>query len=161
LLKSQLGDTEANSTSLPKHCVNVRILGKAGVCQDQRSHNPIYPVRNVHVVLPQHGMITRPNPCTVIHRSKRKNYQSRLILQQNGSEIKNYYFNASLCLKSCLTESIVTFCGSPIFMMNHQQQKRQTVWSYRNCEDSSPPCSLHGSHLLSSDFEIKYCFPRI
>jgi len=31
---------------------NMCILGKAGVSQDQRSHHPICPMRNVHVVLP-------------------------------------------------------------------------------------------------------------
>jgi len=129
LLKSQLGDIEANSTSLPKHFVNIQCL-KMYVFWARQGSLRI----SVHITLShekyacgfsQHGMIACPNSCTVLHKSQWKNYQSRLILRQNRSETKNCYFNGSLCLKSCFTESIVTFWENPMLMMNHQQQEWQ------------------------------------
>jgi len=128
LLKSQLGDTQAISSSYPSTVYlmseNVCILGKAGVSQDQHSHNPICPMRYAHVVLPNMAWSLVLTPA-LYYTSQSRRIISRLILQQNRSEIKNYYFNASFCLKSCFTESIMMFWENSMFMMNHQEQKWQ------------------------------------
>lgn len=127
LLKSQLGDTEAISSSYPSTiCLmseNVCILGKAGVSQDQHSHNPICPMRYAHVVLPTMAWLLVLTPA-LYYTSQSKRIISRLILQQNGIEIKNYYFSASLCLKSCFTQSIMTFWENFVYG-EHQEQKWQ------------------------------------
>jgi hypothetical protein len=109
----------------------------------------------------QQGAITSPNPCTVLHKLQWKNYRSRLILQQNGSEMKEFILMQACVLKVALlrvqrSDVLRKHCG-----FVEPSAAKVTVRRYRNCEVSSPPCSLHSSHLLSSDSHTKYCLCRI
>jgi len=76
LLKSQLGDTQAISTSYPSTVYllseNVCILGKAGVSQNQHSHNPICPMRNAHLVLPNMAWSLVLTPALYYTRQRRR-----------------------------------------------------------------------------------------
>jgi hypothetical protein len=51
---------------------NLCILGKAGVSKDQRSHNPICPMRNVHVVLSNMAwlLVLTPALCYTSHSGR-------------------------------------------------------------------------------------------